>query len=136
MNKVRKKFPELEIIFVPEFLREGNALNDSLYPSRIVIGDKGKVGKAVGNLLFSFATDYPEVVYMDSSEAETSLICPSFHHQKQGIKYTHIEIHPSLLLGVMGNQIIFPANNQLPRDLFSCGQSKQAVSLYLSLIHI
>ena len=46
--------------------------------------------------------------------------------------HTHVEIHPSLLLGVMGNQIIFPANNQLPRDLFSCGQSKQAVSLYHS----
>jgi len=30
----------------------------------------------------------------------------------------------------MGNQIVFPENNQLPRDLFSCGQSKQGVSLY------
>ena len=48
------------------------------------------------------------------------------------IPYTHLEIHGSLLLGVMGNQIIFPENNQLPRDLFACGQSKQAVSLYHS----
>ena len=32
----------------------------------------------------------------------------------------------------MGNQIVFPENNQLPRDLFSCGQSKQAISLYNS----
>jgi DNA-directed RNA polymerase beta subunit len=32
----------------------------------------------------------------------------------------------------MGNQIIFPENNQLPRNLFSCGQSKQGVSLYHS----
>ena len=32
----------------------------------------------------------------------------------------------------MGNQIVFPENNQLPRDLFSCGQSKQAVSVYHS----
>ena len=32
----------------------------------------------------------------------------------------------------MGNQIVFPENNQLPRDLFSCGQSKQGVSLYNS----
>ena len=32
----------------------------------------------------------------------------------------------------MGNQIVYPENNQLPRDLFSCGQSKQAVSLYHS----
>ena len=32
----------------------------------------------------------------------------------------------------MGNQIVFPENNQLPRDLFACGQAKQAVSLYNS----
>ena len=46
--------------------------------------------------------------------------------------HTHVEIHPSLMFGVMGNQIILPANNQLPRDLFSCSQSKQGVSLYHS----
>ena len=32
----------------------------------------------------------------------------------------------------MGNQVVYPENNQLPRDLFSCGQSKQGVSLYHS----
>ena len=45
---------------------------------------------------------------------------------------THVEIHPSVILGIMANQIAFPENNPLPRDLFSCGQSKQAVSLYHS----
>ena len=44
--------------------------------------------------------------------------------------YTHIEIEPALMLGVMGNQIIFPENNPLTRNAFSCGQSKQAVSVY------
>jgi hypothetical protein len=43
-----------------------------------------------------------------------------------------MEIDPSLILGVMGNQIIYPENNPLPRDVFSCGQSKQAVSVYHS----
>ena len=47
-------------------------------------------------------------------------------------RYTHLEIHPSFLLGVLGNQIVFPENNPLPRDLFACGQSKQAISLYNS----
>ena len=70
-KKLQEKYPSSSIIFSPEFLREGYALYDNLFPSRIVIGDKGKVGKAVGNLLCSFATDYPEVVYMDSSEAES-----------------------------------------------------------------
>jgi DNA-directed RNA polymerase II subunit RPB2 len=66
--------------------------------------------------------------YLDTSESESALIAT---YSEQITKYTsHCEIHPSLLLGVMGNQIVFPENNQLPRDLFSCGQSKQGVSLY------
>ena len=68
--------------------------------------------------------------YLDTAETETSLIAT---YNDQINKFTsHCEIHPSLLLGIMGNQIVFPENNQLPRDLFSCGQSKQGVSLYNS----
>ena len=67
--------------------------------------------------------------YMDVSEESTALIALENEDFTKN-KYTHMEIHPSLILGVMGQQIIYPANNQLPRDLFSCGQSKQAVSLY------
>jgi hypothetical protein len=68
--------------------------------------------------------------YLDTSETESSLIAT---YSEQITKFTsHCEIHPSLLLGVMGNQIVFPESNPLPRDLFSCGQSKQAVSLYNS----
>ena len=69
--------------------------------------------------------------YLDSSEQEGCLISVE-HKDFSKSRYTNVEIHPSLLLGVMGNQIVFPENNQLPRDLFSCGQSKQAVSLYHS----
>ena len=69
--------------------------------------------------------------YIDTTEEESALISSDYTLQ-ENIPFTHVEIHPSLLLGVMGNQIVFPENNQLPRDLFSCGQSKQAVSLYSS----
>ena len=71
------------------------------------------------------------IEYIDTSEEETALISSDYNYDETK-PYTHIDIHPSLLLGVMGNQIVFPENNQLPRDLFSCGQSKQAVSLYNS----
>ena len=71
------------------------------------------------------------IEYIDTAEEETALISTDHGFDKHK-PYTHVEIHPSLLLGVMGNQIVFPENNQLPRDLFSCGQSKQAVSLYSS----
>jgi DNA-directed RNA polymerase II subunit RPB2 len=72
------------------------------------------------------------VDYVDTSEEETALIAISDEDLKKSKYYTHIEIHPSLLLGVMGNQIIYPENNPLPRNSFSCGQSKQAVSVYHS----
>ena len=72
--------------------------------------------------------------FVDKSEEDKYLVCMHAHHIKDSIstKYTHCEIHPSLMFGVMGSQVIFPEHNQLPRDLFSCGQSKQAVSLYHS----
>jgi len=70
------------------------------------------------------------IEYIDTAETETALIAT---YEEKINKFTsHLEIHPSLLLGVMGNQVVFPENNQLPRDLFSCGQSKQGVSLYNS----
>ena len=69
--------------------------------------------------------------YIDTSEEEMTLISSEYDFDDKK-PYTNVEIHPSLLLGVMGNQIVFPENNQLPRDLFFCGQAKQAVSLYSS----
>jgi DNA-directed RNA polymerase II subunit RPB2 len=78
-----------------------------------------------------FAANKAVLEYIDTSEAETLYITSSID-VKPGHTYTHCEIHPSLILGIMGNQIIFPEHNQLPRDVFSCGQSKQAVSLYHS----
>ena len=71
------------------------------------------------------------VEYLDTSETETSLIAMHKENIEIG-KHTHLEIHPSLIFGVMGNQVVFPENNQLPRDLFACGQMRQAVSLYHS----
>ena len=71
------------------------------------------------------------IEYLDTSETETTLIAINLANAyKREKPYTHMEIHPSLLLGIMGNQIVLPENNQLPRDVFSCGQAKQAVSLY------
>jgi DNA-directed RNA polymerase II subunit RPB2 len=77
--------------------------------------------------------------YIDTSETEGALIQMGYNplatkeKESEGAKlFTHIEIHPSLILGFMGNQVVFPENNPLPRDLFACGQAKQAISLYHS----
>jgi DNA-directed RNA polymerase II subunit RPB2 len=74
---------------------------------------------------------YKSVVdYLDVSEEEAALIASSGDDNKKNKYYTHIEIDPSLILGVMGNLIIYPEHNPVTRNSFSCGQSKQAVSMY------
>ena len=70
------------------------------------------------------------VEYIDSAEEDYALIATYEKDLKKGNLYTHVEIHPSLLLGVMGNMIIYPEHNPYARNAFSCGQSKQAVSVY------
>jgi len=72
------------------------------------------------------------VDYVDTSEEETMLIATKEEQLNANSYYTNIEIDSSLILGVMGNLIIYPENNPYPRDTFSCGQSKQAVSVYHS----
>lgn len=70
--------------------------------------------------------------FLDTSEEEGALIATYLDDLKKSKFYTHLEIHPSLILGVMGNMVIYPENNPYARDAFSCGQSKQAVSMYHS----
>ncbi|WP_104494908.1 nucleotide sugar dehydrogenase [Acinetobacter indicus] len=70
-KRVQELFPNLKIVFSPEFLREGKALFDNLYPSRIVVGDKSEIGQKIAEL-FKSASLKPEVdiALMDSTEAE------------------------------------------------------------------
>jgi DNA-directed RNA polymerase II subunit RPB2 len=70
--------------------------------------------------------------YIDTSESEDVLICLNMKTlQNEGSqKYSHLEIHESLIFGMMCNLIPFPQNNPATRNSFSCGQSKQSVSLY------
>ena len=70
--------------------------------------------------------------YIDASEENNSLFAfrPDDKVKPGSAQFTHSDIHPSLMFGVMGNLISFPENNQLPRNTFSCSQSKQAVSMY------
>ncbi|GAA5000599.1 UDP-glucose 6-dehydrogenase [Acinetobacter puyangensis] len=70
-QKVQAQFPQLKIIFSPEFLREGKALYDNLYPSRIVVGDKSEIGQKIGNLFKeNCLKPEVEVLLMDATEAE------------------------------------------------------------------
>ena len=71
IESIKEKYGINNIFFSPEFLREGKALYDNLYPSRIIVGDKTEEAKEFANLLVNNAEKKDiDVLYINSTEAE------------------------------------------------------------------
>ena len=70
-ERVRSKFNSENIVFSPEFLREGSALYDNLHPSRIIVGEKTARGQGFADLLAAASLDSnTPILLTESTEAE------------------------------------------------------------------
>jgi len=70
-RSIKQRFEKNKIIFSPEFLREGKALYDNLYPSRIIMGENSQEAKTFAEMLLHASfKDQVDILYMDSTEAE------------------------------------------------------------------
>ncbi len=70
-EKIRTIFPNRKIVFVPEFLKQSTLLDDTFSPSRLIVGDKGSLGRKVANLFFScIKNKKTPMILTGASEAE------------------------------------------------------------------